>query len=619
MEDHILGVSDVPSNYKDATRAPGQADESTTVEESHLVLDDVPNPHSPAQSTRNAPDNSLKTCDIDITETADSLDMTTKMQSADGLPDVVPGAQRSEERYETDDEREDDLARDLAYDTYLRAPHYLSSNLNQRREKGKKRSLQASQYLVLVEDRLKDLEYEVKRLLAAQDLKPEEVALDDLPSTDPGELLLPPALLGWQEFSMAPHIRSSKPQSVIDLLMEEPYSFSSVSTRHRSRITNFTNGQADRLVERIRLNSFDLSQLFEDILGGDIPYNQLIFSHHLRPFKAIVPYISEVRTKLSDLEEQSSSLVEEELPVVNSIDVDISPAPTPGAYSSKEARPEDVVPEDEKRAPEFVPIDVEQKQEDGGLQVRDHIQALVGCLEAKFSVEIDSYKRLRSRQRPTDEINDPMTVSFAEMWYLFAPGDLVCDCTSAQALRIIAVRDGNKYLVDETAPPPRPRGYNTFRDPSTGQFEDVAGPQRLKATDMLADFILTCFHIDFDGHNFGPVQRDIHIEPFEGIIPIDSLPVTPIEYVDSGRFYGERRGGQGTDAEQSLQKDLLDRGRLFVDLARPGEAGMCMPTRNIPPIVTESIRPLTDFLFYIAHRDYSGFSLEAIRGQVGLY
>jgi hypothetical protein len=584
MENHILTESDVPRSDTDARKALGRTSEAATMEESHPVLEDVPKPQSPAQNASSAPDDAVETCNLDIAETADSLQMTTNRQSADGLPDVAPGARRVEEEYETDDEGEFEVGRDLAYDTYHRAPHYDSSKLNQRREKGKKRSLQASQYLVLVEDRLKELEYEVKRLLAAQNLKPEEVVVDDVPLTLSGGLLLSPALLGWREFSMAPHIRKSEPQSVIDLLMEEPYSFA-ISSRHLSRNSEFAKEQAVRPVERIRFNSFYLSQLFEDIHGADIPPHQLVFTNHLRPFKAFIPYTKEMRTKLSGLEKQLSRFDIEDKPVIDSTDSNLSPVPTPSTKSSEEARPEDVVTEDEKRAPRIIPIHVQEE--------RDHIQTLVGCLEAKFSVEIDSYKRLRSRQRPTDDINDPMKVSFAEMWYLFAPGDFVCDCASAQALRIIAVRDGNKYLVDETAP--RPGGYNTFRDPNTGQFEEVAVPQRLKATDMLADFILSCFYIDFDGHNFGPVQTDIHIEPFEGSIPIDSLPVTPIEYVDSGRFYGERRGGQATDAEQSLKKDLLARGRLFVDLARPGEAGMCRrPINIILPIVTESNHPLTD-------------------------
>jgi hypothetical protein len=568
MEDHILGVPNVPATDKDATKACTNTDGQVSMEQPHLAPGDGAKPQSPAQDTASPPTDKLESHNPDVTETAESLKVSTKRQSSDGVPGATASGSRGiEEEYKTDSEDEYQVGRDLAYDTHERLPHYHSTNLDKRRGKGKKRSLQASQYLVLVEDRLKELEYEVKRLLTAQNLKPEPLVVGNPPpSMFSGEFLLSPALLGWEAFSWAPHVRRSKPQASIDLLMEEPYSL--ITGQDRSRTSDFTRRQADRAVERIRFNSFELSRLFEDIIGGDLPPNQVIFANHLRPFKAIVPYADEVRTKLSDFEEQLANRATEKAPV-ELADVTLLPTPTPSTDPSKEAGPENAVSVEERHIPEMITIDLEVER-------RDHVKALVECLEARFSVEIDSYRRLRSRQQLTDEINDPMKVSFAEMWYLFAPGDLVCDCTSAQALRIVSVRGGNRYLVDEVAPRP-PRGYNVV--------SESAGPQRLRATDVFADFVLTCFYIDFDGHNFGPVQTDIHVEPSEGIISIDSLPVIPIEYVDRVLFHGERRGRQAPDAEQSLQMDLLDRGRLFVDLARPGEAGTCRVLNTVERIL----------------------------------
>lgn len=84
-------------------------------------------------------------------------------------------------------------------------------------------------------------------------------------------------------------------------------------------------------------------------------------------------------------------------------------------------------------------------------------------------------------------------------------------------------------------------------------------------------FILECFFIHFDGHQYGPVNQTFTISKFYGHRELISLPVIPIEC---------------DPKKDQIRQDLLDRGRKFVKLSNPRVAahkkycGLTLDTRQ---------------------------------------
>jgi hypothetical protein len=495
----------------------------------------------------------------------------------------------ADEEVPSDHEREAEISHTLAGE--LLQYHAEPLKLKRQREAGRKRGLQASQFLLAIENRVRELEHEVKRLQKTRDEKIEdtEVAVDveaDIPPEKISDgFLLKPARLAWSDFSLPSHLRALKDQSTIDFLIEKPHSFGQKaspfgvlddkppslpgSQSHRRRRQSGL-GQGSSPVERVRFNSLHLEQIFEDILGGDTRLHVPGTFHQLRPFKAIIPYTNELSAKLLEMEQL---IAKRDEMATNWTDGDKTFQATSGGRPSTDVKPDKPDSTSDKDAFEQLQLDISRHDL---VAMRDHTKALVECFETTLFAEISSYTQLRSRSMVDGQ---SIKVSFTDLWYLFAPGDLVYDHTNGQAMRVLSVRGGRPHLVDEVSLPP-PQRYDTVFDPSLGQYVETGRPQRLKATDMQADFALTCFYLSFNGTHFGPVQRDIAIDPFEGSTAVDSLVVIPIEYVKESAFRSTQvRSGQAPGTQQSLHDVLLARGRLYADLARPGEAGMLLSYR----------------------------------------
>jgi hypothetical protein len=587
MEDQTTSIPHVSSDDIHGKRVSGttaqQDDGLETINIPHTAITDGVSPqalpigledhqHEPSQIGIST---ATKLSDDPAEEAAIGLNL-------DGIPDDDPHALSGDEEYQSDHEREAELRHDLTNELRKHRSQGPSKLLRQR-ETGRKRGLQASQFLIAIEDRVRELEFEIKRLQKTQDEKVEET---ELPADTEGEVspkevsagfLLKPVRLAWSEFSLPLHLRASKEQSAIDVLVEKPHSFghklnpfgmfdgepSSLpgSQSHRRRRQS-GHVQASGPVERIRFNSFHVEQVFEDILGGDIALGGAL--HQLKPFKAVIPYTNELRVKLSEFEQL---IAKQDEMVTKSADGKKTFQVTSGDGLSTEVVSDEADIESDKDSSEQFQLDMSRHDL---VAMRDHTKALVGCFESTLFAEISSYTQLRSRFVVDGQ---SIKVSFTDLWYLFAPGDLVYDHTSGQAMRVLSVGGGRPYLVDEVSLPP-PQRYDAVFDSATGQYVETGRPQRLKATDMQADFALTCFYLSFNGTHFGPVQKDIIIDPFEGSTSVDSLAVMPIEYAKDTTLRGpQARSGQAISAKQSLQEALLERGRLFADLARPGEAG----------------------------------------------
>lgn len=89
-----------------------------------------------------------------------------------------------------------------------------------------------------------------------------------------------------------------------------------------------------------------------------------------------------------------------------------------------------------------------------------------------------------------------------------------------------------------------------------------------------------CYHLDFDGYHFGPVQKTITINKYDGLEPISSLPLCPAwlgkgkkdDSGSSGAAVTTEEAAADADADEKKKttKDpwvaILDRGKKFAKL-----------------------------------------------------
>lgn len=126
------------------------------------------------------------------------------------------------------------------------------------------------------------------------------------------------------------------------------------------------------------------------------------------------------------------------------------------------------------------------------------------------------------------------SVSFADIWYLFHPGDTVIDRLNGQAYRVIEVRS-TKHRVRK----PNKEMPTFWRDDSTAEFEDNP-------------VYIHCVYVDFNGSWMGPVNQVFCISRFPNSKPVSTLPIYPARFA----------------MEAGLEEALVRRGKLFVEVAK---------------------------------------------------
>lgn len=116
--------------------------------------------------------------------------------------------------------------------------------------------------------------------------------------------------------------------------------------------------------------------------------------------------------------------------------------------------------------------------------------------------------------------------------------------------RVIKVTGGRELLS-----PPR----DTHKLFSLAKDQPV-NPASIKLKDQgysEGAFVIECFYIDFDGTQYGPVNKTFQIRKFEGEKHITSLLVFPLVYDVN---------------EVTIHKKLIERGDKFAKLSNPKKA-----------------------------------------------
>jgi hypothetical protein len=140
-----------------------------------------------------------------------------------------------------------------------------------------------------------------------------------------------------------------------------------------------------------------------------------------------------------------------------------------------------------------------------------------------------------------DYIESPgcQDITYADLWYMFKPGDEVISENLSQVYRIVDVTG----IVHKVTPP-----WQTLDGPNTAGADDAR---------------LHCVYIAFDGRMLGPVSVHFRIPRWDGEKPVKSLPVVPLRY--AVELPKKDSANTIKDAVDALRNEFISHGRMYLD------------------------------------------------------
>lgn len=186
-----------------------------------------------------------------------------------------------------------------------------------------------------------------------------------------------------------------------------------------------------------------------------------------------------------------------------------------------------------------------------------HLRALLEFIKEDMKEVFERHHLLRS-----SETSETTLVGFCDLWHLFIAGDLVVtdDPSPSRIYKVSILPACDNFS--------RKRPVTEIRMQSEGSHKQVESVYKQESMNFMN---VDLFYFDFDGRNFGPVEKRFRIPSFEGEKKVTDLPLFPL------RFHKEAT---------TIQSQMLDRGTKFCDLCT------------------------------IAHREYNGLSAIEPKEQV---
>ncbi|CAK7212183.1 hypothetical protein SCUCBS95973_001355 [Sporothrix curviconia] len=203
---------------------------------------------------------------------------------------------------------------------------------------------------------------------------------------------------------------------------------------------------------------------------------------------------------------------------------------------------------------EAIPVELLASQE-----AVDHLQCYVDFVDKNIMHLPEAYKGT-SKQR----------IRYSDLAYLFHPGDVVYSPTqnehSGTANNSVAKEQPQVYQpiwkIQYTNPP-------SISDSNPSEY------------DRNHRYYISCFYIDFDGKDYGPVKYRFDIPAYEGELDIKDLPVYPIRYHS---IFAKGGNSQEHDRLRSGGKDFQD----FVEAKHLYYRGWTLTTSPNGEILTDS-------------------------------
>ena len=193
-----------------------------------------------------------------------------------------------------------------------------------------------------------------------------------------------------------------------------------------------------------------------------------------------------------------------------------------------------------------------------GQEAVDHLQCYVDFVDKNIMILPDAYKGT-TKQR----------IRYSDLAYLFHPGDVVY---STQKYRS---ETANNTTAKEQPQVYQPIWKIQYTNPPSINSTNTA------EFDKNHRFYISCFYIDFDGKDYGPVKYRFDIQAYEGEYDIKDLPLYPIRYLSS---FSKGIGSQELDRLSAGGRNFQD----FVEAKHLYYRGWTLTTSPNGEVLTNS-------------------------------
>jgi hypothetical protein len=465
---------------------------------------------------------------------SDQIPTKIPINNATG-PHDVPGLDEESKTDGSDDGNEAEMPPEEDHDELrsetvdeLRGFSWARS-LEKRKLDAPNRVLQVAQYVNLMEDRISFLETEFEKLTKQTPVAGSGDNPDDASSvtSDVGlkALLteeLTPLKLGWEKFTK----EAADSKHVLVILNEDP---AQIGSHHLKETTaamskHIADATSNKQVERIRINSTVILDTISSWMSKDLGPT-MRSPVMIRPFKLLLAYESKIREEVDILTKELSNL----------------PLAETQALGSQESQIDDSQLDDEYKTSNSTS---EERERAYGLEKKNKKLAHLSCLLTFVDEDLVKEKAVHQDLRQ----KSAMKVAFKDLWHLFVPGDVVIANDQRQAYRVLGTRGGRPLLSQSVDPV-----SDDERSTPSGVAKGTEGVPKRTIFRTVNPFTVDCFRIDFDGKEFGPVEKAFDIQPYDGEQEIVKLDVFPVHCLPEN--------GKTKLAE------LLARGNKFRDLA----------------------------------------------------
>lgn len=393
-------------------------------------------------------------------------------------------------------------------------------------------------------------------------------------------------LLGWTVFKLS---RAAPLQysCVIDVLIEEPKVSSDLDPWGRmerygkdkkthKQVVNFQVPEREKmeskdgteqnskqsapwtprepLPERIRINSRPILDVLSSIHGSPLcpyvaPSSSVVL---LRPFRVLSIYDKQIRDTCVRLRAETGT--------------ESAKSATQGEEVRKKQTKTNIGP-DEESAKESVDANDKTKPllEEDKIVSGDEISSKgehLSCL-CEFMDEYIGRKIAYLNSVGCSKI------FFSDVWHLFQPGTTVISADGKQAYRVVSIKSKRHKGADRWA---------AFRARQHGKKRRGSDSSDSQVDDTRNDITIKCVFIHFDGDIFGPVLKTYSINKWDGEKEVTYLDIYPLRFhilknldkrsvTSSTKTRTQIRGKELEEGMEALRKRLVDRGRVFVDVA----------------------------------------------------
>ncbi len=391
-----------------------------------------------------------------------------------------------------------------------------SANPQEPGEEGRPKSV--PQYNEILEERVRNLE---SRLSANESIRNPNFTEDGDYSSEQSHLSTEPQWITWQEYSEP----IGKATSIMEVLVEFPHANSRRKVSGSKSIT-LERPLHDPLttIKRIRIRSAHIVHALQRISEQTFPNNSCFIIH--RPFKILLFYEKEIELYLAELEETFYQSTD--CPLGDQCKGSIN-------FDEDEALLDqlpDLTRSNNETCKHELSDDLRAEKE-----AIIHLRALSKFMKEDMKAVFERHHLLRSL-----EASETTLVGFHDLWHLFTAGDyVVTDDPSPSRIYRVSILPACDIFSTK-------RPVTEIRMRSEGSHKQVESVYKQVTTSFL---IVDVFYFDFDGRNFGPVEKRFKILSYEGEKKVTDLPLFPLRFRDDAA---------------SIRSQMLDRGTKFCEL-----------------------------------------------------